>query len=32
MGGPIRAGCLGEEAGKTGKETGREIIWHSAQR
>ena len=32
MGGPIRAGCLGEEAEKTGKGTGRERIWHSAQR
>ena len=29
MGGPIRAGCLGEEAEKTGKGTGRERIWHS---
>ena len=28
MGGPIRAGCLGEEAEKTGKGTGRERIWH----
>ena len=26
------AGCLGEEAEKTGKGTGRERIWHSAQR
>ena len=26
------AGCLGEEAEKTGKRTGRERIWHSAQR
>ena len=26
------AGCLGEEAKKTGKGTGRERIWHSAQR
>ena len=25
------AGCLGEEAEKTGKGTGRERIWHSAQ-
>ena len=32
MGGPIRTGCLGEEAEKTGKGTGRERIWHSAQR
>ena len=32
MGGPIMAGCLGEEAEKTGKGTGRERIWHSAQR
>ena len=32
MGGPIRAGCLGEEAEKTGKGTGRERIWHSAHR
>ena len=32
MGGPIRAGCLGKEAEKTGKGTGRERIWHSAQR
>ena len=32
MGGPTRAGCLGEEAEKTGKGTGRERIWHSAQR
>ena len=30
MGGPIRAGCLGEEAEKTGKGRGRERIWHSA--
>ena len=26
------AGCLGGEAEKTGKGTGRERIWHSAQR
>ena len=26
------AGCLGEEAEKTGKGTGRGRIWHSAQR
>ena len=32
MGGPIRAGCLGEEAEKTGKWTGRERIWSSVQR
>ena len=32
MGGPIRAGCLGEEAEKTGNGAGRERIWHSAQR
>ena len=32
MGGPIRAGCLGEELEKTGKGAGRERIWHSAQR
>ena len=25
------AGCLGGEAEKTGKGTGRERIWHSAQ-
>ena len=31
MGGPIRVGCLDEEAEKTGKGTGRERIWHSAQ-
>ena len=27
MGGSIRAGCLGEEAEKMGKGTGRERIW-----
>ena len=26
------AGCLGEEAEKTGEWTGRDRIWHSAQR
>ena len=32
MGGPIRAGCLGEKVEKMGKGTGRERIWYSAQR
>ena len=32
MGGLIRASCLGEEAEKTGKGTGRERVWHCVQR
>ena len=32
MGGPIRGRLFREEAEKTGKRTGRERIWHSAQR
>ena len=32
MEGPIMAGCLGEDAERTGKGTGSERIWHSVQR